>query len=444
MKNKKNMKKEFISTLLIISMICIPSIYAAKEEQANGEIRIGNVFFRWKAQGSEEFRESMAKKLAPEHHHENFTFSLPDGETKLLIDPEREFTITDINKEEERVVVRSLSGGIMFDSKKKADDRLLLDKEATKLAVGSKVTVRSILNNNSIIVTYDKMITLKSKKDAEFSLPVWYSKWIHSQQVKVATRSYVAEREGKNEVFLEEEPAEIKLLDSFLSLDKKRRKELVNELTITESVKLLVILHAHGLIKEFGYSHFDRMMGSLKNKIYSLLKQATSRDIFDWSTAIPWFGEIETWSWEKQNIIEDVLRQVIRPVPTVLFEGENINCIDFSPDGTKIVVKHRDGRFEIRDMEGKDENILFKGRNINSIDFSPDGTKIIVLYGGGRGEIRDIKDKNVRVLFEGENISDILFSSDGTKIIVLYRDDTEEIRDIEDGNVRVLFERKEY
>jgi len=396
---KDLLTKTLFTSLLIISMICMPSICATKEEQASGEIKIGNAPFTWKAQGPGGFRESMAEKLAPERHHENFTFSLPGLETKLQISPEGKLTITDINKEEKRVVVRDSSGGIIFDSKKQIDDISSLDEEAVELPVGGRVTLRSILNKGSITVTYDKMITLKSEKDDSFSRSVLYSKWIHSPQVKVATHSYGGGREGKNEVFLEESPAEIELLNSFLSPDKKRRKELVNELTITESVKLLVILHAHGFIKEFGYSHFDRVMGSLKNKIYSLLKQATRRDISDWSTAIPWFGKIETWSWAKRGIIEDVLRRVIGPVLTVLFAGENIIWMSFSPDGTKIIVLYTGGRWEIRDIEGEDGKVILEGEDIIGMFFSLDGTKIIVKYKGDRWEIRDIEDYNRSIIF---------------------------------------------
>jgi len=253
MKDEKNMKKKFMCTLLIISMICMPSIYAGEEEQVSGKIIIGNAFFTWKAQGSGGFRKFMTKELNPNLHRENLTISLPDGKTQLQIDSKGKLTITDINKKEERVVVRDSSGRIIIDDISSPDEERLgeegLDEEEEEvLPAGSIVILSSLSNEDRIAVTYDKMVTLKSEVDDKFFLPVSFSKWLHSKQFKDATHHY--DVGGKNEVFLEEKPAKIELLDSFLSLDEKGRREMAGKLTVSASVDLLAILHAHGLTKE--------------------------------------------------------------------------------------------------------------------------------------------------------------------------------------------------
>jgi len=110
--------------------------------------------------------------------------------------------------------------------------------------------------------------------------------------------------------------------------------------------------------------------------------------------------------------------------------------MDFSPDGKKIILKDKDNKWKIRDIEDKNEKILFEGENFNYMDFSPDNTKIKVQYEDGRGKIRG---KNEKILFQGENISRIFFSPDGTRIIVKYIGGTGEIRDLEDYNRSIIF-----
>ena len=286
------MKKKFISVLLVASMVCIASIDAMEEEQMCGETRIGeNSVCLWDVQGPREFCDRMEEELRPERHLENFTLLSPDGKSILQINPEGQLTIGG-DKKQECVVMRDAFGKTIFDTKQmKETDPGSLDQEETRvLQVGSSVIWRSS-NSSKITVTYDKIITLISEKE-NFEFPVLLSYWNISRLVSIAmSQNRIPENRGR--VFLDGTAEEIKLLNNFLKFDAKGRKKVLGELSILENIKLLASLHEHGYTKKFGCNYFDYARGALENRVYGLLKKATSLDVSCWPTAMEWFKAIK-------------------------------------------------------------------------------------------------------------------------------------------------------
>ncbi len=136
------MKKEFVSILLVASMICMSLTYAM-EEQTKEEVRFGeNFVYPWFVQGSKTFRKLMEAKPRPEFHLDNFTLLSSDGERLLKISPAGQLTV---GRGQKCVVDRDESGKTTFDIvQRDKTGRILLDEEKKTmgLQIGSNVTWR--------------------------------------------------------------------------------------------------------------------------------------------------------------------------------------------------------------------------------------------------------------------------------------------------------------
>jgi len=251
---------------------------------------------------------------------------ISSGRTILQIDTKGKFTICDYafdgDEDGWHVVVRDLSGGITFDTRKKNEtDATSIDEEETQLKPGSSITFASCFGTSQgMSVIYDKIIKLISKKD-ESEHDILNSPWNASQEVSVATRNYGGGRNGASEVLLDETGEEIQLLNNFLEFDEEKRKTLLAKLPIDGHVKFLVNLHKHGCIKEFGCNYFDYGKQLLEKKVSDSLEQATSMDMSYWPTAIGWLEEVIKLNSEENEIIEDVMRRIIRPKPKIFSGG---------------------------------------------------------------------------------------------------------------------------
>jgi len=215
-------------------------------------------------------------------------------------------------------------------------------------------------------------------------------------------------------------------LNNFLKFNQEKIKQLLRKLSIIEHAVLLASLHEHGFTKEFGCDYFNYSRQLLKNKIYDSLNQAANQDVSCWHNEIGWFKEINRWPLKTQNIIEDVLRRIIRPVAFSLAE-------------TKTVLEYKDNKGKTIGLKDKYGNVLIEGNNIEWISLNSTGTRVTVQYKNGRGEIIAIENEYGEVLFKGDNIKWININSAGTKAAVWYKDDGGKIINLENGSGNVLF-----
>jgi len=468
------MQRKFMYILLIIFMICVVSVDAGEEKRIRFE---DSAIQFWR--GSREFckitREGFERE---ESEQEKKGVLMSDGWTRIRINKDENVLMSDgvirvritgegkltfyndtigYDKEQRHVVVRSPSGKIIFDSEQRrdmgavspeeeyGDEKMQLGDmsvvspeeengdEEMQLEDGSRITVGSCFDTSrSITVTYSSLKKLISKKDGSEHF-VLSSTWNLSQLVSVATRSYdiggatdgnCFGRSGRNEVLLDATEGEIRLLDDFLEFDKEGgRKKLLTKLPINKYAGLLVNLHKHDFTKN-GCSYFDYARPLLEKKVYDSLEQATSLDMSCWHSKIDWFKKINIKS---SGIMEDVLRQVIRPVPKALFRWsatDDVNLVNFSSDAMMVLLDCGGGRREIRDL--KNGEVLFAWDNVVWMNLNSLGTRVAVLYEGGKGEIIDLEYG--RVLFEKHGIKRMYSNSAGTKISAILH--------ISDGYIR--------
>jgi len=433
--------------LLFFSLVGLISVNAFEEEQK--KIRFGNSICSWR--GSKIVCKSM-ESAHEESDQKKEGVRILSGSMTVQIDTEGKLTICDDTSDgdegEGHVVVRDLSGGITFDTKKKNEtDATSIDDEETQLKPGSSITFASCFGaSQGMTVIYDKIIKLISKKD-ESEHDVLNSPWNASQEVSVATRNYGGERNGASEVLLDETGGEIQLLNSFLEFDEEKRKTLLAKLPIDGQVKFLVNLHKHGCIKEFGCNYFDYGKQLLEKRVGDSLKQVTSKDMSCWPAEIKWLKEGSEWNCQEKEIIESVIRKIMRPVSKVLFQGDNIEWIDLNVVGTRAVITYKDGRKEVIEFDGKNENrkVLFQRYNIKSIAINADGTRATITYKNGRGEVREFdgENKNGKVLFQEDNIKSIAINADGKRATIRYKDGRGEVIEFDGKNKKgkVLFQR---
>jgi len=312
------MKKEFIYILNFVFIVCLSlDICAAQEQGCSqvGEVEIENTLFSWQVKGSGEFCELMQKNLAASREtgqRKNFTImSLMDEKVPVVtISADGKLTTT---SGREHVTVKELFSNVLFDingdkSRRSEDGQ----GNEVQLKLGSSVTIVFCDRSRKATVIFDKLIKLRSEVD-DFEIKALLSLWSQSQLVQAGTHD--ESLGGKNkEIMLQETKKEIEALNCFLELNEEAREELFGELSIAEHAKFLLILNEHGLIKALGYNYFDFSRQVLENEIVNLLKKGISEDGFD-SSKLVWFEKIKKLSPEVKNVIEDILRGIIRPVP---------------------------------------------------------------------------------------------------------------------------------
>jgi len=225
----------------------------------------------------------------------------------------------------------------------------------------------------------------------------------------------------KGKIFLKETPENIQLLDTFFMLKNEKREQLLKRLSIFKNAELLVNLDAHGCISEFGCGYFDDSRRSLKQKISTSLKQEMGQCVKIHPTVVECFQERGTWRPEVKSRFEEVLRRVIRPVSTVLFEWspiKRVKSVDCNSNGTMITVLCEDGSGEIRCA--KYGSILFKESGLDEISLDSSGTLVKLYSKNGDGEIRDINSGEV--FFEDGDVEDMDLKSVAGRVVVEYSD----------------------
>ena len=487
------MKKKFISILLIISMIYMPLAYAM-EERTKEEVKFKNRTVHC-SEGQKEPCESTVKRLlcqqlgSGERESSKLITSSADRIRTAQI---RNATELSFLRRKERAVVKDQSGRIIFDTKEKQrtnnaslndDDNYEIDNSALSFSSSFTTTCGDEITLKSSV---DDKITLKSAVGGDWCFSVSRFSWSKSQLVKVVIKQEEGQSrcdKDKGKVFLEEKPGEIKLLNDFFTFDEQ--KKLLDGLSIVNSAVLLANLEVHGCIKAFGHDDFDDMKKLLKNKIrvslqQQIKKQPVSKDVSYCRNEINWLKDSDTWSSPAERMLEDAIKDVIRPVgPKVLFEcATDAEELIFNSDKTKFIVPYENGRKKIRGLENgeilfeeddavqltflnsdgtwigvehedgtgkivdlakedEDERVLLKRKNIKLMrELSPDKMSIAVVDKDGNGEIIRIADEVVLWQSgDADDVEDIWFHSDGTMLEVSYEDGRTAIIRLEDGTV---------
>jgi len=423
-----------MSILNFVFIVCLSLDICAVQEQVRsqvGKVLIGNTLFSWQVKGPGEFCEHIQKNLAESRETgqpNSFTImSLMNKQTPAgEISVDGKLTIT---SEGESVTVKDLFSKVLFDTngdKPRRSEKGLFDEgdgqdNEIQLQPGSSVTIVSCDCSRNATVIFDKLIKFTSEvDDSEFKARL--SLWAQSRLVQVGTHDGSLGRKNQ-EIILQETKKEIETLDFFLEFDQEGREKLLGELSIAEHAKFLVSLREHGLTKVFGYNYFDFSRRLLKNKIVNLLKQETSKKVFDYNDLV-WFEEIKKLSLEVKNVIEDILRGIIRAVPKnglldewkasssgIKWIGFNsypfnarVDLVKFSPDGKNCEV-------ELKDVEDP------------VVEFDSDEIKSDAVFGGCVYGITDPENENGEQWgFKSSFVSRISFSPDETKAIIQYKE----------------------
>ena len=165
------MKTKLMYVPLIISIICMSSIYTAEKyanAQIEGKVKIeGNFLYFVKATGPVKFVEYIQKKLTSEHRKEKALedFSLPSSDGRLVaqVGANRKCTITG-NKEQGHATVMNQLSRTIFDTERK--NNVSLDEKGgyrkkIELRTGDSIILKSLsstFGSPSIKITcYEKM-----------------------------------------------------------------------------------------------------------------------------------------------------------------------------------------------------------------------------------------------------------------------------------------------
>jgi WD40 repeat protein/Tfp pilus assembly protein PilF/energy-coupling factor transporter ATP-binding protein EcfA2 len=146
-----------------------------------------------------------------------------------------------------------------------------------------------------------------------------------------------------------------------------------------------------------------------------------------------------------QTSLHEVLEGSIGKI-AVYFQGHEggVSSVAFSPDGTKIVSRGRDGTVHLWNLEGNLIGSLCQHHEggVNSVAFSPDGTKIV--SGGCNGTIClwNLEGNLIGYPFQGHEggVNSVSFSPDGTKIASAGYDTVVRLWDLEGNSLEETFQ----
>lgn len=120
------------------------------------------------------------------------------------------------------------------------------------------------------------------------------------------------------------------------------------------------------------------------------------------------------------------------------FEGqEHVNCVAFSPDGTRVACGCEDGRARVLDVAtGRGICLLGgQGKGVQGVTFSPDGRHILACTGGGEVYLWRIRDGFQEGCFRGHNgaVYSVAFSPNGRLAVSGGQDQTMRLWSLEAG-----------
>ncbi|HEB42075.1 MAG TPA: hypothetical protein ENI08_03585, partial [Candidatus Dependentiae bacterium] len=401
------MKKEFLYMLSLAFVVCLSSdTYSMEVGQVKGEVKVGTAIFSWQVKGNSKFCDHLNQHLAEQK--QSFIIPLPEDSEKsaIQIDPDGRLSI----HPGEHIVVRNQYGKIIIDTSKNQEqinsdsmdeslDTWLLinspddnrdediEKRAEKLQPGYSLTA-FFPDNSKVSVTFDSIVKSVSKIDKS-EHPARWPQMAGSTLISGAMRYGWKEKiEGK--IKLKSTEKEIKTFIDFVESNEEGRKKLLSGLPIFEHIMLAADLHMYGFSEEFGFNFSNFTKRLLKNKIHDLLQK----------NKLAWIQKISSWLYDRkmkaQRVIEEVLREIIKPVPKILLKwepGDNVDWIGFVPNEKMAEIKYKNDKVKIINIE--DGAVIFKDDNVAWIEFSSDGMRAGIIYTDGRGKIIDTEDGTI-------------------------------------------------
>ncbi|MGB8367360.1 MAG: hypothetical protein WCD44_03295, partial [Candidatus Babeliales bacterium] len=234
------MKKSFFY-LVSFAVICLfPFIYAMEMKK---EFIIGNAIFSCQATSSllekitlNQDGLDQSHLIIPSSKNANKSVIQVSSGGKLYVgslEQTKQLCIKDrhgkvkIAKQSERTGSESL-------------DEARIKEKMDRLQVGETITALFI-DNNEVIITFDRLIKLISADDSVF----------HVQQSKIIDSELISgimthdQRMAAGEIKLGSSEKEIKMLLDFVTANEEERKELMNNLSTLDHIELVSILDYH-------------------------------------------------------------------------------------------------------------------------------------------------------------------------------------------------------
>ncbi len=410
------MKKEFLYLLSLAFTSCLPANVYSMEDQVSGSIKIGNAFYSWKATNvQEKFCEYIKKYLTMNQEageQQSFKFPSSENSNEVAIEIGREGDLY-VNRVE-RFIIKGLDKKIIADTSASSEqsdsanseslDEASIKEKIEKLQAGESITA-FFPGNSQVSVTFDQIIKLVSKIDKEHKeYPARLSQIASSALIRVGLSNGQGREDKKIE--LESTGQEIKTFLDFVTADEKKRKKLINKLSIFEHIMLVVDLHEHDFPKEF----FSDCQDSLIKKIFDSLEESD----------LAWHQKISSLPEDQkiriQPIIGKILNEVIKPIPQDLLEEKNkkISEFCFTADGKKAIIKYRDKTGEIINLiTGK---TILEGKNVHYMEVNADGTMAIVGYNIREVELRDLETGKIFPMASAESM---FITADRTKAVII-------------------------
>jgi len=302
-----------------------------------------------------------------------------------------------------------------------------LDEEDIKrgverLQVGESIT--AVFSDDSKLgVTFDQIITLESGID-QSNHSFRLSQLLDSSLISGAS-SHDFKEKSKNKIELELTGKEIVMLFNVAALGKEERKKLLAGLPIIDHIVSVANIHMHYFSKKW----FSVCWDDLLKRVRDLLEKGD----------VSWFEKSFSLENDRgkniQPFIENLLKEIITPVPKVLFEEEGVREAEFTLDGTEAKVKYLcddNNGDEIIELESS-KTIFTRDNAENLMEIIADGKIAIVncvcsntkyriehieMEGSNRAKIIDIE--SAKKVFERDDVRDMKIAEDGKTLIIVY------------------------
>lgn len=162
----------------------------------------------------------------------------------------------------------------------------------------------------------DMLILCSNNQENPENIRISKSRWQGSELIGAATNA-PGHYEGRK-ITLDKESVKLgSLVDSYLKIVEKGPKETDNflqKLSPSEHTELLAGLQRFGFVDKFMDGDFNNIEESLLKKIKDWLASEVNKKFPDWSDKREWIEEEGLLSEEGNEIIENTLQSLIRPL----------------------------------------------------------------------------------------------------------------------------------
>ena len=99
--------------------------------------------------------------------------------------------------------------------------------------------------------------------------------------------------------------------------------------------------------------------------------------------------------------------------------ADDVLCVAFSPDGSRLLTGNYDGKAKLRDSDTGECIRTFSGHKgeVRSVAFSPDGTRVLTGSEDWTAKLWDVDTGECIRTFGGQSVHSVAFSPDGTKVL---------------------------